>query len=63
MVARRVYDDEKHIHFVTFSCYKRRKYLKTELASRSSSANSEVGSLITMGYAWALSSCPITFTR
>ena len=32
MVARRVYDDEKHIHFVTFSCYKRRKYLKTELA-------------------------------
>jgi hypothetical protein len=34
MVARRVYDNEKHIHFVTFSCYKRRKYLQTDLAKQ-----------------------------
>ena len=34
MVKRRVYDDEKHIHFVTFSCYKRRRYLHTDFAKR-----------------------------
>ena len=28
MTKRRVYDIEKHIHFVTFSCYKRRKHLQ-----------------------------------
>ena len=34
MVKRRVYDDEKHIHFVTFSCYKRRKHLQHDQAKR-----------------------------
>ena len=34
MVERRVYDDEKHIHFVTFSCYKRRKHLQHDQAKR-----------------------------
>ena len=34
MVKRRVYDDEKHIHFITFSCYKRRRYLQTDIAKR-----------------------------
>ncbi len=34
MRKRRVFDDEKHIQFVTFSCYKRRRYLKTERAKR-----------------------------
>lgn len=34
MVKRRVYDDEKHIHFVTFSCYRRRQYLQSERARR-----------------------------
>ena len=34
MVKRRVYDDEKHVHFVTFSCYKRRKYLSADHAKR-----------------------------
>lgn len=28
MVKRRVYDKEKHIHFVTFSCYRRRQHLQ-----------------------------------
>ncbi|WP_459558330.1 REP-associated tyrosine transposase [Lacunimicrobium album] len=28
------YDDEKHIHFITFSCFKRRKYAKTPRAKR-----------------------------
>jgi len=34
MVNRRVFDDEKHIHFVTFSCYKRRRCLESERAKR-----------------------------
>jgi REP-associated tyrosine transposase len=34
MVKRRVYDDQNHIHFVTFSCYKRRKFLNTDRARR-----------------------------
>jgi putative transposase len=34
VVKRRVYDDEKHIHFVTFSCYRRRKYLEVDPAKR-----------------------------
>ncbi len=34
MTNRRVYDEEKHIHFVTFSCYKRRKYLQPDQAKR-----------------------------
>ncbi len=34
MVKRRVYDDQNYIHFVTFSCYKRRKFLNTDRARR-----------------------------
>jgi putative transposase len=34
MSNRKIYDDKKHIHFVTFSCYKRQKYLQHERASR-----------------------------
>ncbi|MFT4559812.1 MAG: hypothetical protein ACI93T_003694 [Porticoccaceae bacterium] len=34
VVKRRVYDDEKHIHFVTCSCYRRRKYLEVDHAKR-----------------------------
>lgn len=34
MVQRRVYDNEKHIHFVTFSCYKRRTFLQHDPAKR-----------------------------
>lgn len=34
MVDRRVYDDEKHLHFVTFSCYKRRRFLDEDQAKR-----------------------------
>ena len=34
MVRRRVYDDEKHVHFVTFSCYKRRTFLQPDQAKR-----------------------------
>lgn len=34
MTRRRVYDQEKHIHFVTFSCYKRRKHLQHDRAKR-----------------------------
>ena len=34
MVTRRVYDQEKHVHFVTFSCYKRRQYLNPDRAKR-----------------------------
>jgi len=30
LVKRRIYDDEKHIHFVTFSCYRRRNFLHPE---------------------------------
>jgi len=31
---RRVYDDEKHIQFITFSCYKRRRLLDPDRAKR-----------------------------
>ncbi|REJ96410.1 MAG: hypothetical protein DWQ34_04015 [Planctomycetota bacterium] len=34
MVERRVYDDEKHIHFVTFSCDRRRTLLQPGRAKR-----------------------------
>ncbi|MEZ6060634.1 MAG: transposase [Planctomycetaceae bacterium] len=34
MVDRRVYDTHKHIHIVTFSCYKRRKHLQHDQAKR-----------------------------
>ncbi len=34
MVERRVYDDEKHIHFVTFSCDRRRTLLQPDRAKR-----------------------------
>ena len=34
MSNRQIYDDEKHIHFVTFSCFKRRRYLQYDRASR-----------------------------
>ena len=34
MVTRRIYDREKHAHFVTFSCYKRRTFLSPERAKR-----------------------------
>lgn len=34
MSQRHVYDQEHHAHFVTFSCYKRRKLLNPERAKR-----------------------------
>jgi hypothetical protein len=34
MVDRRVYDNERHAHFVTFSCYRRRKLLEHDRATR-----------------------------
>ena len=34
MVKRRVYDEEKHLHFVTFSCFKRRNHLQHDQAKR-----------------------------
>jgi putative transposase len=34
MVKRRIYDDDKHVHFITFSCYKRRRYLLTDHAGK-----------------------------
>jgi putative transposase len=34
MPARRVFDNERHVHFVTFSCFKRRRYLNTAPAKR-----------------------------
>jgi putative transposase len=34
MVARRVYDNDKHIHFVTFSCFKRRQHLQHDRAKQ-----------------------------
>ena len=34
MVRRRVYDDDKHVHFVTFSCYRRRTFLEPDRAKR-----------------------------
>ncbi len=32
MVKRRIYDSEGHIHFVTFSCFKRRTFLQQDQA-------------------------------
>jgi REP element-mobilizing transposase RayT len=29
-VDSRIYDDDRHAQFITFSCYKRRKLLETE---------------------------------
>ncbi len=34
MKRRKVYDEEKHCHFVTFSCFKRRKYLSPDRAKQ-----------------------------
>jgi putative transposase len=34
MTERRVYDDELHAHYVTFSCYKRRRLLDHDHAKR-----------------------------
>jgi len=34
MTQRRIYDNEGHAQFVTFSCYKRRKLLQTDPAKR-----------------------------
>ncbi|MGD9854323.1 MAG: hypothetical protein AB7U20_05165 [Planctomycetaceae bacterium] len=34
MVDRRVYDSERHAHFVTFSCYRRRELLQHDQAKR-----------------------------
>ena len=34
MSNRRIYDDERHAQFITFSCYKRRKLLDTDHAKR-----------------------------
>lgn len=34
MAKRKIYDREGHIHFVTFSCYKRRRLLDHERAKR-----------------------------
>jgi len=30
MPKRKIFDEEGHVHFVTFSCYKRRKWLSFE---------------------------------
>ena len=34
MAKRRIYDDERHAHFVTFSCYKRRRLLDPDRSKR-----------------------------
>jgi putative transposase len=34
MMKRRIYDDELHAHYVTFSCYKRRRLLDHDQAKR-----------------------------
>lgn len=34
MVKRRVYQNEKHVHFVTFSCYRRRQLLSLDSSKR-----------------------------
>lgn len=34
MATRRIYDGERHVHFVTFSCYKRRVFLQQDRAKR-----------------------------
>jgi hypothetical protein len=33
-VNRRIYDDDRHAQFITFTCYKRRKLLETDPAKR-----------------------------
>ena len=34
MPIRRVYDSERHAHFLTFSCYKRRRLLDSDRAKK-----------------------------
>ncbi len=34
MSKRKVYDDRLHVHFVTFSCYRRRMLLQQDAAKR-----------------------------
>ena len=34
MTKRKIYDRERHAHFVTFSCYKRRRLLDHDRAKR-----------------------------
>ncbi len=34
MAARKVHDDELHAHFITFSCYRRRRLLDHDAAKR-----------------------------
>jgi putative transposase len=34
MNSRKIFDDERHAQFITFSCYKRRKLLETDPAKR-----------------------------
>jgi len=34
VTKRRVYDSDRHVHFVTFSCYKRRRLLDSDRAKR-----------------------------
>src|SRR5216684_7407765 len=34
MNKRRIYDDERHAQFITFSCYKRRTLLQSDAAKR-----------------------------
>ena len=34
MTNKVVYDEQGHLHFVTFSCFKRRRYLQTDRAKR-----------------------------
>ncbi len=34
MTKRKVYDNERHVHFVTFSCYHRRQLLQSDRAKR-----------------------------
>ncbi len=34
MFTRRIYDQERHAHFITFSCYQRRRWLDNDQAKR-----------------------------
>ncbi|MCA8982931.1 MAG: transposase [Planctomycetaceae bacterium] len=34
MVKRRIYDQDRHAHFVTFSCFRRRRFLHPDRAKR-----------------------------
>ena len=34
MNRRKIHDDERYVHFVTFSCYKRRRLLNPDRAKR-----------------------------